>query len=174
MVDSREPKALDEQLRTVGFDVYRQTLLTGDLLWTSTQQQSVCVERKTAGDLLGSLVGKQANGHGRLQNQMERMRTTYDIPILLIEGHLQPGRDGFTEAGSLGTKWYWDSLDNMLLSLQRGGIIIARCARGRVPERIVTLKNYFDKSRHRFLSDELPGDKVVEVPPEMDERTQAA
>lgn len=151
MVDSREPKTMDPRLEALGFSVFRQALPTGDYLWETKSHLNVCVERKTASDLLSSISGKQANGKSRLQNQMDRLRQ-FDVPVLLIEGYFHPRRDGFAEVRiGQATGWWWDSVDGVLLSLQRAGIIIARCPADRAPERMVTLKDYFDKPEHTLL-----------------------
>ena len=170
VVDTREPASLDAEIEAVGFEVFRQTMPTGDFLWVAKDGRSIAVERKTAGDLLSSIGGRQANGHSRLQNQMERMVKEFDVPLLLIEGNLQGGSDGFTTAGTRSTKWYWDSVDNLLMSLQRGGITVVHCARGRVPERLVTLNYYFDRKVHTLLSPVVVDSRVEESP----EREEAA
>lgn len=161
---------MDASLIAAGFNPVRTTLETGDYLWVSKDNRTVGVERKTASDFLSSLSGKQANGRTRFQNQMDRMRTTYDVPILLIEGYLHPRSDGFTEiqAGN-ASGWYWDSLDNVLLSVQSAGILVVRCGRGRTASRLVTLRKYFDKPVHRLLSgtvvhSNVKGDSCTDAP----------
>lgn len=163
VVDSREPKTIDSKLTQVGFTVSRQALPTGDYLWVTSTGLTVCVERKTGSDLLGSMGSRQANGKPRLQNQMDRLRA-FDIPILLIEGFLETHNTGFAsvKAGQ-PSGWLWDSIDNALLSLQRGGILVVRCGSGRVPERLVSLRNYFDKKTHRYLSSATEPDTLEET-----------
>lgn len=148
MVDTREPKTLDQGLSQVGFEVFRQTLDSGDFLWVAKDGKTVAVERKTTNDLLAAMKDTQANGHPRLKNQLERMLQAYDINVLLIEGKLTCGPDGFAVSEGRSTGWQWDGLDNMLISIQRSGVILATCHRGRVPERLVTLVNYFNKKKH--------------------------
>jgi len=152
IVDSREPKSSDLKLTEVGFVVERKALETGDFVWVSAQGEVIGVERKTASDFLQSLTDKQANGRTRFQNQMERMIATYSQPVLLIEGKLSPMPDGFTIAETRATNWWWASVDNIFISAQRNGILVAHCGRGQVPSRLVTLVQYFDKPQHPFIS----------------------
>ena len=151
IVDSREPKSTDLKLQEVGFVVDRKALETGDFVWVSSKGEVVGVERKTASDFLQSLTDKQANGRTRFQNQMGRMLTTYSQPVLLIEGKLSPMPDGFTIAETRMTTWWWASVDNIFLSAQRSGILVAHCGRGQVASRLVTLVQYFDKPQHTLI-----------------------
>lgn len=153
VVDSREPKTMDLRLAAAGFSVHRMKLDTGDYLWTAKDGRTVCVERKTVSDLLGSLAGKQANGAPRLKNQLGRLISVYDVPILLIEGTVRAGGDGKIIAGTRVTRWPFDGVDNLFLSLHASGVYIARCGTNRVPGRLWSLHQYFEKTQHEYLTE---------------------
>lgn len=154
IVDSREPETLVWECSGEGFDVSVQTLTTGDFLWLNKQSESVAVERKTIGDLLSSLAGKQENGKSRAINQLTRMKETYQHPVLLLEGAMSMNPMGKVVADGRTTSWSWDAIDNFLLTVQQFGIVIARCKRGKVPQRLMSLRKYFDKVKHQLPLEE--------------------
>lgn len=167
-MDTREPAALQMTLASYGFPVTTTALSSGDFLWVSRDSRSLCVERKTVSDFLSSISDKQENGRSRLVNQMMRMRESWDEPILLLEGELKATETLRVIADGRHTKWSWDTVENTLLSIQRTGILVTRCHKGAVPERIESLQKYFERKRHllpikegsndgrgRQLSDEL-------------------
>jgi ERCC4-type nuclease len=147
IADTREPEPLLWQLSQEGFDVSRETLETGDFLWLTKTYKSVCVERKTIGDFLGSLSGTQANGRPRIVNQLTRL-VTFDYPVLLLEGTLSPTADGKVSADGRASSWSHHAVDNFLLTAQQAGVLVVRCRKGHVPERLRSLVTYFDKPEH--------------------------
>lgn len=147
ITDTREPQALLLQLEAEGFDVARETLVTGDFLWVTQHFKVVCVERKTVGDLLSSMTGKQQDGNSRAVNQFTRLRE-YPYPVLLLEGSMTMNPGGRVIADGRTTGWAWDAVDNFLLTVQQSGIVVARCKKGAVPQRLRALRTYFDKEHH--------------------------
>jgi len=65
-------------LKEMGAEVIEENLLVGDYIVSGR----VCIERKTIGDLISSIYT------GRLFDECKRMRETYPIPVLILEGYL--------------------------------------------------------------------------------------
>ena len=99
------------------------------------------MERKTISDLLGSLAGKQENGKPRAVNQMTRMKETYQHPVLLLEGSMVMNSMGKVVADGRVTSWDWNAIDNFLITVQQSGILIARCKKNQVPDRLWSLRS---------------------------------
>lgn len=147
-MDTREPVDICWQLQEQGFEVSRVTMDSGDYLWVTHDNRAVAVERKTGSDFLHSIGGRQANGRPRLINQLLRMRETYDISILLIEGQFYPIDAETVMVSGRTRKWRWDAIDNLFLTVQQSGTHVAFCAKGHLGNRIRSLQGYFDKTKH--------------------------
>ena len=65
-------------LKEMGAEVIEEKLIVGDYIVS----ERVCIERKTVGDLISSIYA------GRLFDECKRMRETYPIPVLILEGYL--------------------------------------------------------------------------------------
>jgi len=65
-------------LKEMGAEVIEEKLIVGDYIVS----ERVCIERKTVGDLISSIYT------GRLFDECKRMRETYPIPVLILEGYL--------------------------------------------------------------------------------------
>ncbi len=65
-------------LKEMGAEVVEEKLIVGDYVVS----ERVCIERKTVGDLISSIYT------GRLFDECKRMRETYSIPVLILEGYL--------------------------------------------------------------------------------------
>lgn len=75
--DSREQQSLDfTEFR--GIDTIRQGLKTGDYSLQG-YEDSICFERKSVQDLVGTLIG----GHERFLREMDRMKTFQEKYILV-------------------------------------------------------------------------------------------
>jgi Fanconi anemia group M protein len=77
IVDQRERNAeLVSGLENLGCDISFKTAPVGDYIISDR----VCIERKTVSDFEGSIM------NGRLFDQLERLKETYELPIVLLEG----------------------------------------------------------------------------------------
>ena len=78
-VDPRETRAgIARFLQKAGVDLKLQNLGVGDYIVSDR----VCIERKSTTDFLDSLVNKRRN----LLEQIHRLKTEYEKPLLIIEG----------------------------------------------------------------------------------------
>jgi ERCC4-type nuclease len=121
MIDSREPDWV-QKLR-FGATVSTVTVLEhGDLLATTDDGVMIAVERKTSGDLLGSLKD------GRIWPQLAGMKRQTPWAYLVICGELMPTASGCvaTEHGETG--WNWASVQGALLRAQELGVFVVQCA----------------------------------------------
>jgi len=121
LIDSREPQWV--QRLTFGGALTTVTALEhGDLLATTDDGTLIAVERKTAGDLLGSL------GDGRLWPQLAGMRQQTPWCYLVVCGLLSPAADGFTTTERGVTKWPWPSVQGALIQAQELGVVVVLAA----------------------------------------------
>jgi len=121
MIDSREPTWV--QRLTFGGALTTVTALEhGDLLATTDDGTLIAVERKTAGDLLGSL------GDGRLWPQLAGMRQQTPWCYLVVCGLLSPSADGYTTTERGVTKWPWASVQGAMIQAQELGVVVVLAA----------------------------------------------
>lgn len=146
LVDTREPKWVDESLRALDLTVERVKLDTGDYLWVSRHGQPVIVERKTVADLLSSISGKQRNSKSRAHNQLSRLKE-FPHAVLLVDGYPNVSPSGMILRGRTETTWLHGGLDNWLLSVQSSGIKVAYAAPGQLAARLKYLVGYYEKER---------------------------
>lgn len=82
IVDGRERnEALIKGLEDRGVEIERKPVPVGDYIISDR----ICIERKTVSDFESSLMS------GRLIDQLKRLRKSYELPIIIIEG----SRDDF-------------------------------------------------------------------------------
>jgi len=117
MIDQREPDWV-KALKFGGAPVMVSTLDAGDVWATTDDGAMLCIERKTATDLLNSIKDD------RLFTQIHGMRQRTPWAYLVIDGAIWPDRHGFaiTEAGS--THWNWSSVQGALLQAQEMGAFV--------------------------------------------------
>jgi hypothetical protein len=148
-------------------------LSSGDYAWTSDHGLTIGVESKTANDLVSSLSG------GRLPDQVVRLVTEYDVPVLFIVGAVYgdaqatysesgleraaPGPDlpfpyySFPRRSLIRIRYPLDMLSNFLLTVQHAGVFIDHvCGDGDrtsiEANRIRHLIAYWDKPAHASLT----------------------
>jgi len=112
ILDTREP----ESITKLTFDVptSTQALPCGDA-WLSTDTGIVIVERKTASDLLGSIMD------GRLFDQASRMTKASPWSYVVIT-EIPIVRSGYVWTSGRITKWRWASMMGALLTVQEMGV----------------------------------------------------
>lgn len=121
MIDSREPDWV--QSLTFRNAMTAVTLLDAGDLWATTDDGALlCVERKTADDLLSSLKD------GRLWPQLAGIRARSPWAYLVITGKLQPGADGHAVTDRGPTGWAWSAVQGALLQAQELGIYVVFAA----------------------------------------------
>jgi Fanconi anemia group M protein len=77
IVDHREePSGVTDELRKLGVDIELRQLAVGDFVVSPR----VGIERKSVGDFLQSLID------GRLLDQAELLRETFECPLIILEG----------------------------------------------------------------------------------------
>lgn len=77
IVDQRERNVeLLGTLETLGFSVSMETIPVGDYIISDR----ICIERKTVSDFESSII------NGRLFEQLEILKQTYKLPIIILEG----------------------------------------------------------------------------------------
>jgi ERCC4-type nuclease len=116
-VDTREPEWV--QSLTWGGATKAAALLDHGDVWASTDDNAlICVERKTADDLLASIADD------RLWPQLAGMRERSPWSYLVICGTLAASATGtvITERGETG--WNWASLQGTLIQAQELGIVV--------------------------------------------------
>ena len=120
MIDNREPKSI-QQLKFGGVPCVRLQLDCGDL-WASTDDgEMLIIERKTPGDLLGSIKD------GRLMQQCAAMRAKSKWSYVMITGALAHSLDGHVITENRTTGWRWDDVQGALLSVQEMGVSLIAC-----------------------------------------------
>ncbi len=77
-VDANEPREIADLLRGLGVEVERRKIAPGDYVCGE-----VGIERKTVSDFFASLVRK------RLFEQLRRLRDSYPVALMILEGDLQ-------------------------------------------------------------------------------------
>jgi len=77
---------------------------------------SVGVQRKTVGDLLGSIAS------GRLYEQMRGASEKYDACIIIVEGPFGPTPNGHVKTFGFETRWQYQSVIGILISFFLHGI----------------------------------------------------
>lgn len=120
MVDSREPKAIQE-LKFGGAMKIVTALDYGDAWATTDNGDLVCIERKAPNDLLSSIKDN------RLFNQVAGIRSKTPWAYLVITGVLSSTVSGKVVADERVSGWDWNSVQGALLSVQEMGVRVATC-----------------------------------------------
>lgn len=113
-IDKREPLHITG-MQFNGAIVQVELLETGDI-WVITNDASLIIcERKTPGDLLGSIKD------GRIFNQVARMRELTPWAYLIITGELSTSEKNNVIIGHNETGWNYDAVQGALLTIQEMG-----------------------------------------------------
>ena len=85
IVDQRERNTeLLDTLKEIGFNIDINLIPVGDYIVSDR----VCIERKTVSDFESSIIS------GRLFDQLERLKETYELPLIILEGDQKDFRLG--------------------------------------------------------------------------------
>ena len=131
LVDDREPDAIKSALShacttaNIPLSVHREQFGDFHLYPPTGTQKVVCVERKAVSDFVSSLTS------GRLQTQLDGLRSICDIPYLVIEGDLKStlvGGKHMLLLGGRASKFNIFSLQMYLASIQDSGVRWAHTA----------------------------------------------
>lgn len=169
-VDVHQDGRLREALQSLNPEV--REMETGDYAWVADDGKRVGVESKTVTDLISSFAS------GRLTDQISRMIATYDVPLLLVVGHIDRLSDKHVAASSnvdmrvqasslrlpfislnrssIKINVWHSALQNFLLSAQTAGLFIdfvsGEMARAELESaRLTELIAYFDKPEHTSI-----------------------
>ncbi len=156
-IDVNEPKELD----SVQF-AYRTNLDSGDIVFYSFHGKSIGIERKSIANLLSdmALLGKtHSEGHS-INEQLDLLINTYDIPIILIERHpaVYIDSDGLFQSNYKRNKppWVgipWDYAANYLMEWQLAGLFMDVTENlTHTIQRINGLYEWFSKPEHTAIS----------------------
>lgn len=119
-VDSREPANITG-LRFGGVPVAVTTLDCGDVWASTTDGALLVIERKTPGDLLGSIKD------GRLFQQCTAMRERSKWAYLMVTGTLAHTLDGHVVTDNRTTLWRFDDVQGALATVQELGVSLVTC-----------------------------------------------
>jgi len=124
LVDKRQADWQEAHLRGKGFDVRMVMLPSADFAW-STPWGRVGIEDKP----LTALVTDRRSG--RLDDELRRLVSQYELPILLIRGYPHINGSGellwAPQEQEYRKGWTIDSLDNLLLGRQMKGVYVTWC-----------------------------------------------
>jgi len=117
LIDSREPP--DIQALEFGVPTVVMALAAGDAMVTCDDGNTLVIERKTPGDLLGSIKD------GRLFQQCHKMRELSEFCYLAIIGRIDMVKNDMVRVdGYRITGWTWESYQGALLTVQELGVSI--------------------------------------------------
>lgn len=130
----------------------------GDLEITTPAGETICIERKTPSDLLGSIADN------RLFNQIAGMREKTPHVFLVITGTLYR-KDDKVQVSGRETGWVWSSVQGALMTVQELGGVIVYCKSDEYADTIERIvgRNRGEKIIHpaaspKFISD---GEKIL-------------
>ena len=118
IADTREPRSMIEQLKSLSLEVVVSELRSGDYVIIGRDNLSFGCERKVLGDLLSSLTD------GRLYEQLRRLSEGYDLPALVVEGIMVPGEDELLKTRGFTSRWKYDSVQGILFNLRLKGVMV--------------------------------------------------
>lgn len=157
-VDFREPESISEALLPLSV---RTGLEYGDYQFTGYGNTKICIERKEAEDLVGSIL----NGH--LAEQIQKMQG--DVKILLIEDFLT-----CTSQMKVRTKYKvrnvsWNAIWNYLQTAQReAGILLDLSPNTHAtPIRIKSLYHYYQQPEHKSIRGAMLPSPSIQTPVRM-------
>jgi ERCC4-type nuclease len=153
LIDTREPKTLLNKIdAALHGDTQPLCLDSADYVIFDRDGCSLGIERKTVGDLLGSLRS------GRLNAQLGRMAECYNIVVLLIEGLLNMAPDGRVTTARMKTGWSHASIQAYLWSIQAKGVRLLTTA-GQA-ETVDLLRVLDQRGRAKCLATNAPAIKI--------------
>jgi len=153
IVDSREPRALYDNIKKLLPDTQRATLQAGDYMWESPILGLVLIERKEVSDLVASVI---SNG---LTEQARKMAAVAKMSILLIEGWMTCTYDGSIRTKSKVWRVRWNYLQNYLLGIQSHGFYLDYSPNQTMTvRRIVSLHEWSNREEHESL-------RGISIPP---------
>lgn len=140
LVDKRQASWQEAHLRGHGIDVRMCMLPSADFAW-STPWGRVGIEDKP----LPALVTDRRSG--QLDDELRRLVSQYELPILMIRGLPNVSADGTIhwrpQEAEYRSGWTIDSLDNLLLGRQLKGVYVAWCpSDAYLGERLLSLYRY--------------------------------
>jgi len=150
LIDVHEPEFFREGLKDLGKVLKMET---GDYVWSGVNGTSYAVERKEANDLVNS-----ARNGGRLADQVRRMISTYEVPILMIEGYVRSLGDNRIQVpkkeGGLGPiNFPYTALENMLLEAQMAGLLrIQTTSQHGTLNQIRSLYKFSQEESHQWIN----------------------
>jgi ERCC4-type nuclease len=155
IVDTREPWEIQDHLIKTGWE--KQTLVSGDYWFLSTDLKKVGIERKEIDDFI-NCIGE------RLNKQLDNMLEFFDIKILLIEGSWK----GYTPQDQRiitprGLQYHtWEMAWNYLRTWQDKGITIELTSgKTHTLQRLNELYAYYQKTHHLSTTRNDSGDDRV-------------
>lgn len=121
IVDNREPEWV-KQLSFGGCPVIVQELEAGDVHIVCNDGALLVIERKTPDDLLQSIKD------GRALTQLSRLKKVSQWAYVMITGQLTRDNNGNVVTDLRETKWNWNAVQGVLLSMQECGVFVTQCA----------------------------------------------
>jgi ERCC4-type nuclease len=135
IIDSREPKHI-QRLTFGGVPTTVIALDAGDVMATTDDNAILLIERKTPGDLLGTIARK------RLFPQCTKILDVTPWAYLVITGILYRDRDGYVTVGGQGhTGWRYADVQGALLTAQEMGVGVLYCAEDEFEAAVLRLCN---------------------------------
>ena len=125
LVDDREPEFLKDALKDIGVVMRISEDIGGDYVWDSNISGTWAIERKSASDLVGSIVDS------RLNDQIRNCLNHYNHTVLLVEGVYTKTDNGEIQirvsgGGTIHRKLAWHVLEDCLEEYQMFGVMLAR------------------------------------------------
>lgn len=149
--DIYEPEFIRDGLKDIPATVTK--LETGDYVWVGYDGSTWAIERKSANDLVSSILGGN-----RLADQLRRLISSFTVPILLIEGWVKPLPNGHLqvpkkEGGMHSLNFTYTALENIKLEAQMAGIFIVQTTSemGSINQ-IKALYNFSRKETHDWIN----------------------
>lgn len=146
VIDRREPDWIAQGLSSRGWEVTIAELPCGDYLCPLPSGGVAAIERKTVSDFLSSFAS------GRLSEQLRELLTSYQVPVLLLEGELRMDPDGMVRQQGIRTGWHYSAVEGVLLGLQLAGLYVYRWPALDPPGSVSRIFTLLSKSSHDFLS----------------------
>lgn len=153
-VDSREPPTIVKPLVEAGWE--RVALKEGqDFKFTDRAGRVVGVQRKTVGDFFNALKRIPGKRITFLEDTLQRLLGSVDIPLLLIEGIMIPTADGFTRdvRGNVYPRKFI-AVQLLLSSIESKGVKIITpfpTSPYHTVQTILALERNANKKAHKFL-----------------------
>jgi ERCC4-type nuclease len=123
-LDTREPFDIVAAVHLVvpSTHIEERALKTGDVAITDRCGCTVGIERKAVNDLLSSI------SSGRLSKQAARLKQEFDYPVLVIQGQMLIGANGYAITDNRVSGFNYHAVQMLLWSLQTQGIFVLYAA----------------------------------------------